>query len=125
MPQVNKFLEENSKKWILLLNNAPSHRPDIKTANGSIITMYMPPTVIPLIQPMVQNVTCLTKLHYRTKLLFTMMTDSDQLVKYLIFEGSKAFCPIMTAFFVKSGDVSWNSQIFFGFFSTKVNRARK
>lgn len=58
-------------KAILILDNAPCHPPEefLKTDDGSIFVVYMPPNVTPLIQPMDQNVIRITKLYYKKHLL--------------------------------------------------------
>lgn len=63
-------------KALLLLDNAPSHPPLEKLRSGeNIIAMYLPPNVTALIQPMDQNIIRLTKLHYRSSLLSTIVAD--------------------------------------------------
>lgn len=71
-------------KAILLLDNAPSHPPEneLKTADGSIFAIYMPPNVTPLIQPMDQNVIRITKLYYKKHLLL-LAVGKDDIAKFL------------------------------------------
>lgn len=77
-------------KALLLLDNAPSHpnEDELKSEDGQIVTMYLPPNVTPLIQPMDQNVIRLTKLYYRNSLLSTViendMNVSESLKKLTI-----------------------------------------
>lgn len=61
------------------MDNAPSHPPaaDLKSSDGMIFVMFMPPNVTPLIQPMDQNVLRLTKLFYRNSLLSSIITGND------------------------------------------------
>lgn len=69
-------------KALLLLDNAPSHpsETELKTDDGNIIAMFMPPNVTPLIQPMDQNAIKITKLYYRNSLLASISaTNSDLL----------------------------------------------
>lgn len=67
-------------KALLLLDNAPSHPPEqqLRSKDGSIFVMYMPPNVTPLIQPMDQNVIRLTKLHYRKFLLSSVLSKNPE-----------------------------------------------
>ncbi|XP_049306995.1 jerky protein homolog-like [Bactrocera dorsalis] len=82
-------------KAILLLDNAPCHPPEdeLKTADGSIFVMYMPPNVTPLIQPMDQNVIRLTKLYYKKHLLLLAVGKDDitQFLKHLTLKDAVSF----------------------------------
>lgn len=82
-------------KAILLLDNAPSHPPEneLKTADGSIFAIYMPPNVTPLIQPMDQNVIRLTKLYYKKHLLLLAVGKDDitQFLKTLTLKDAVSF----------------------------------
>ncbi|CAH1378744.1 unnamed protein product [Tenebrio molitor] len=82
VPQVRRFLEQRKlpAKAILILDNVPSHPPveDLKTNDGNIVTIYMPPNVT----PMCQNVIQLTKLFYRSNLLSLVVSrNSNQIAK--------------------------------------------
>lgn len=72
-------------KAILLLDNAPSHPPveELRTSDGAIFVIYMPPNVTPLIQPMDQNVLRLTKLYYRKSLLSSIVSKGEDLADAL------------------------------------------
>lgn len=50
---------------------------ELKTSDGMIFVMFMPPNVTPLIQPMDQNVLRLTKLFYRNSRLSSIVTGND------------------------------------------------
>lgn len=82
-------------KAILLLDNAPCHPPDneLKTADGSIFVIYMPPNVTPLIQPMDQNVIRITKLYYKKHLLLLAVGKDDitQFLKTLTLKDAVSF----------------------------------
>ncbi|XP_017491045.1 PREDICTED: jerky protein homolog-like, partial [Rhagoletis zephyria] len=86
VPEVQKYLLKKGlpTKAILLLDNAPSHPPedDLKTTDGSIFVVYMPPNVTPLIQPMDQNVIRLTKLYYKKHLLL-LAVGKDDITQFL------------------------------------------
>lgn len=79
--QVKSFLRSQGlqEKAVLLLDNAPSHPPadELKSKDGMIFVIFMPPNVTPLIQPLDQNVLRLTKLYYRNSLLSSVVS-SDQ-----------------------------------------------
>lgn len=72
-------------KAVLLLDNAPSHPPaeELKTSDGAIFVMYMPPNVTPLIQPMDQNALRLTKLYYRKSLLSSVVSKGEGIANAL------------------------------------------
>ncbi|XP_053948962.1 jerky protein homolog-like [Anastrepha ludens] len=97
VPQVQKYLLQKGlpAKAILLLDNAPSHPPEdeLKTADGSIFVIYMPPNVTPLIQPMDQNVIRLTKLYYKKHLLLLAVGKDDitQFLKHLTLKEAVSF----------------------------------
>ncbi|XP_050293901.1 jerky protein homolog-like [Anthonomus grandis grandis] len=79
---VTEFLQSQNLpvKAMLLLDNAASHPPaeQLRSDDGSIFTVYMPPNVTPLIQPMDQNAIRLTKLFYRKNLLSQIIgTNQD------------------------------------------------
>lgn len=67
------------QKAVLLLDNAPSHPPEeeLKTEDGLIFAVFMPPNVTPLIQPMDQNILRLTKLYYRKSLLSSIIAADE------------------------------------------------
>jgi hypothetical protein len=69
----------------LLLDNAPSHpsAEELKTPDGKIFVMFMPPNVTPLIQPMDQNVLRLTKLYYRNSLLTSIILKKNNIAEAL------------------------------------------
>ncbi|XP_037811958.1 jerky protein homolog-like, partial [Lucilia sericata] len=56
-------------KALLLIDKAPCYPPEsyLKSEDGSIEAMFMPPNVTALIQPMDQNPIRITKLHYTLK----------------------------------------------------------
>lgn len=70
-------------KALLLLDNAPSHpsAAELRSEDGNIIAMFMPPNVTPLIQPMDQNAIKITKLHYRNSLLASVAAKNKCLVE--------------------------------------------
>ncbi|XP_066260464.1 jerky protein homolog-like [Euwallacea similis] len=82
VPQVKDFLKKQHLpiKALLLLDNAPSHPPEqqLRSEDGSIFVMYMPPNVTPLIQHMDQNAIRLTKLYYRKFLLSSVLSKNPE-----------------------------------------------
>lgn len=70
-------------KALLLLDNAPSHpnEKDLVSEDGSILAMFMPPNVTPLIQPMDQNAIRITKLHYRNSLLAAVFESQCNVIE--------------------------------------------
>lgn len=87
VPEVKKFQRDNNlpPKALLLLDNAPCHPPasELVSNDGSICTIYMPPNVTALIQPMDQNAIRLTKLKYRNLLLQHIVGTSSDVIDVL------------------------------------------
>ncbi|XP_050322584.1 LOW QUALITY PROTEIN: jerky protein homolog-like [Bactrocera neohumeralis] len=85
VPQVRLFLKRKNLpiKALLLIDNAPSHpsEAELKTEDGNIIDMFMPPNVTPLIQPMDQNAIKITKLYYRNSLLASIAAKNLDLLE--------------------------------------------
>lgn len=75
-------------KAILLLDNAPSHPPaeNLRSDDGNVFAVYMPPNVTPLIQPMDQNVIRITKLYYRSSLLSSIVASKSKDLSKLLKE---------------------------------------
>ena len=63
--QITTFLKEQNLplNGLIILDNTSEET--LSTEYGSIFTIFMPPNVTSLIQPMDQNVIRLTKLHYK------------------------------------------------------------
>ncbi|XP_066152268.1 jerky protein homolog-like [Euwallacea fornicatus] len=82
VPEVKNFLKNQQLpiKALLLLDNAPSHPPEqqLRSEDGSIFVMYIPPNVSPLIQPMDQNIIRLTKLYYQKLLLSSVLSKNPE-----------------------------------------------
>ncbi|XP_049301956.1 jerky protein homolog-like isoform X2 [Bactrocera dorsalis] len=85
VPQVRLFLKRKNLpiKALLLIDNAPSHpsEAELKTEDGNIIAMFMPPNVTPLIQPMDQNAIKITKLYYKNSLLASIAAKNLDLLE--------------------------------------------
>ncbi|XP_055850447.1 tigger transposable element-derived protein 1-like [Episyrphus balteatus] len=71
--QVKKHCEEQNLplKALLIIDNAPCHpsAEELRYLNGDICTMFLPPNVTALVQPLDQNGIRITKLHYKSNLL--------------------------------------------------------
>lgn len=84
--KVEQFLKSNNLpiKALLILDNAPSHPPAeelVKTTkDGKIWTLYLPPNVTPLIQPMDQNAIRILKMNYRNHLLSKIVSSKTEIV---------------------------------------------
>ncbi|XP_050300542.1 jerky protein homolog-like [Anthonomus grandis grandis] len=87
VPEVKSFLQSKNLplKAVLLLDNAPSHPPaeELKTSDGHIFVVYMPPNVTPLIQPLDQNILRITKLFYRKGLLSSIVSKGQGVAEAL------------------------------------------
>ncbi|XP_029404952.2 jerky protein homolog-like [Bactrocera dorsalis] len=77
--QVRTFCSGNNlpHKALLLVDNCSAHKPieRLKSDDGNIVTMLLPPNVTAVIQPMDQNPIRLVKLGYRSKLLCNIMAQ--------------------------------------------------
>ncbi|XP_039968739.1 jerky protein homolog-like, partial [Bactrocera tryoni] len=77
--QVRTFCSENNlrHKALLLVDNCTAHKPieRLKSDDGNIVTMLLPPNVTAVIQPMDQNPIRLVKLGYRRKLLCNIIAQ--------------------------------------------------
>ena len=92
VPQCRKFLKDKglAEKAILLLDNAPPH-PDVellKSDDGEISCVYLPPNTTSLIQPMNQGVLENIKRRYKRDLLLRLLND-DEVGSINIVEFSK------------------------------------
>ena len=82
VPSVRRFSTENciQPKAILLLDNAPAHlqEDELKSDDGSIITMYLPPNCTASIQPLDKNLIYSIKTKYRKALVKEILIESDR-----------------------------------------------
>ena len=64
-------------KALLLLDNCPGHpsAEELRSDDGNIFAMFLPPNTTALIQPMDQNVIQNIKLNYRKSLLVNVLAD--------------------------------------------------
>ena len=81
VPSVRRFCSENGleKKALLLLDNAPSHPSSetLRSDDGKIKTMFLPPNTTAAIQPMDQAVLDPCKRHYKKKLLAHIILENE------------------------------------------------
>lgn len=87
VPSVTKFLKKQNlpTKALLLLDNCPGH-PDeesLKSEDGQICVLYLPPNVTPLLQPMDQNVIQTVKTSYKKSLLYNILSKEGSVVQAL------------------------------------------
>ncbi|XP_067629302.1 jerky protein homolog-like isoform X2 [Eurosta solidaginis] len=86
IPEVTKLLMEKGLpvKAILLIDNSLSHPPEdeLKSEDGCILAMFMPPNVTPRIQKD-QNAIRITKLYYRNSLLASVVAKGFNLLEAL------------------------------------------
>lgn len=79
--EVRRFSAENNlpPKAILLLDNCSAHAPidSLRSVDGNINAMLLPPNVTAVIQPMDQNPIKITKLKYRNRLLAGIVAQED------------------------------------------------
>lgn len=78
--QVREFASQNNlpPKALLLLDNFSGHSESLSSDDGQITTMFMPPKVTSLLQPMDQNPINVTKLFYRNSLLAKIIANSSK-----------------------------------------------
>lgn len=80
VPEVETFLNNEGlpRKALLLIDNAPSHPSAEELSSGDIKTIFLPPNVTSLVQPMDQNVIVSLKKKYRRKLLTHILHQDDE-----------------------------------------------
>lgn len=83
VPEVRSFLLEKNLpiKALLLLDNAPSHPKEsvLQSEDGNFFTMFLPPNVTSIAQPMDQGVIETMKRLYRKDLLINLIEKRDLL----------------------------------------------
>lgn len=64
---------------MLIIDNCTAHKPIelLKSDDGSIVAMFLPPNVTAVLQPMDQNPIRLVKLAYRSKLLCSVIANEN------------------------------------------------
>ena len=67
----------HSPKVLLLINNCSAHPQELKTHDGSVTCMSLPPNTASLIQPMDQGILQALKNRYKRKLLQKVICDQD------------------------------------------------
>lgn len=79
VPAVEKHLliKKMPRKAILILDNAPSHPPVDELRDGDIKTLFLPPNVTSICQPMDQGVLEALKRKYRRRLLGFLLSSID------------------------------------------------
>uniref|UniRef100_A0ABM0LX64 Jerky protein homolog-like n=1 Tax=Saccoglossus kowalevskii TaxID=10224 RepID=A0ABM0LX64_SACKO len=80
VPGVKRHLRQQHlpERALQLLDNAPSH-PDVtelRSDDGAIKCLFMPPNTMPLLQPMDQGVLNATKRRYKGKMLRKVITEN-------------------------------------------------
>ena len=66
-----------SPKALLLIDNCSAHPQELKTCDGSVTCMFLPPNTTSLIQPMDQGVLQAMKNSYKRKLLQKVICNQD------------------------------------------------
>lgn len=119
VPSVKTFLKKQNlpQKALLVLDNCPGH-PDeelLRSEDGQICAMYLPPNVTPIIQPMDQNVIQTIKSCYKKSLLYTVLSKDGNVVQALketnlkdvVFNLASAWEKITTKTIVSSWKNLW------------------
>lgn len=87
VPEIKKFMKRSNlpEKALLILDNAPD-RPnerDLRSSDGKIQVMFLPPNCTPLLQPMDQNVIQKVRFLYRNKLLLHIISKGGDIKQCL------------------------------------------
>lgn len=86
IPEVRVFLRENNlpQKALLLLDNAPSHPNEaiLKSQDGNIFVMFLPPNVTSVAQPMDQGVIETMKRLYRKDLMMNLLLEKVDMLMF-------------------------------------------
>lgn len=82
IPEVKKYqksLEKEGSKVLLIVDNAQSHPTEelLERGNGQFTTMFLPPNVTSLLQPMDQSVIETMKRCYRKQLLRKLLVEGE------------------------------------------------
>uniref|UniRef100_A0A2A4K1H2 HTH CENPB-type domain-containing protein n=1 Tax=Heliothis virescens TaxID=7102 RepID=A0A2A4K1H2_HELVI len=87
VPEVKKFMERSNLpiKALLVLDNAPGHpnEQELKSSDGNIQTIFLPPNCAPLLQPMDQNVIQKVKSLYKIQLLIHIISQNGDITQSL------------------------------------------
>ena len=87
VPAVRRHLRERrlEEKAVLLLDNCRAHPPAnlLRSADGKITVMYLPPNTTSVIQPLDQGIISSFKRHYRRELVKLMVLSDDSVIKFL------------------------------------------
>ncbi|CAG4987678.1 unnamed protein product [Parnassius apollo] len=87
VPEVRKFMKRSNLpiKALLVLDNAPGHpnEQELKSSDGNIQTIFLPPNCTPLLQPMDQNVIQKIKSLYKNKLLIHIISQDGDITQSL------------------------------------------
>lgn len=87
VPEVKKFMKRSNLpiKALLVLDNAPGHpnEQDLKSSDGNIQTIFLPPNCTPLLQPMDQNIIQKIKSLYKNKLLIHIISQDGDITQSL------------------------------------------
>lgn len=86
IPEVRLFLSDNNlpQKAVLLLDNAPSHPSQsvLKSEDGNIFTMFFPPNVTSIAQPMDQGVIETMKRLFRKDLMMKLISENTDMMSF-------------------------------------------
>lgn len=89
---MRRFSAENNldPKALLLIDNCSAHQPmeSLRTDDGKICVMALPPNVTALIQPMDQNPIRIVKLKYRNRLLSSIIGNEDKSIRDMLKQHS-------------------------------------
>ena len=87
VPAVRRHLRERwlEEKAVLLLDNCRAHLPAnlLRSADGKITVMHLPPNTTSVIQPLHQGIISSFKRHYRRELVNLMLLSDDSVIKFL------------------------------------------
>lgn len=123
VPSVQAQLKKNGlpPRALLLLDNAPSHpeEKELRSPDGLICVLYLPPNCTPLLQPMDQHVIQSIKLHYRKQLLLHLIADGTEPAEALkcfnlknaIFNLYTAWEHVSPALIKKSWEKLWPQNV--------------
>ena len=87
VPAVRRHMRQQSldEKAVLLLDNCRAHPPAnmLRSDNGKITVMYMPPNTTSVIQPLDQGIISAFKRHYRTELVKEILLSDVNATEFL------------------------------------------